>query len=75
MTPKNAQSPMILDLRVRERNLRSGALSSEEVDKYLSQLPDLSDEVETFATAMPGFEDDEDDFDDEDEGEDEGEAS
>ena len=43
------------DLRVRERNLKSGLLSEKEVDKFLSQLPDVADQAENFGTAQPAL--------------------
>ncbi len=76
MTQKTNQNLGTLDVRVRERNLRSGLVTEKDVEKYLSALPDLAGEVESFATAQPALAqpamadldldgDDEDDEDDE----------
>ena len=70
MTQKT--NPWTFDVRVRERNLKAGSLSDKDVEKYLSQLPDVGDQAEAFATAQPALEqpeivaaDDEGDDDDE----------
>ena len=67
MTQKT--NPWTFDVRVRERNLKAGSLSDKDVEKYLSQLPDLGDQAEAFATAQPALEQPE--IDDIDEGDDE----
>lgn len=80
MTQKTTQNPWTMDVRVRERNLKSGALTEKELEKQLAALPDLADHVEPFATLQPAlthpptaavalepaFADDEDEEDDED---------
>lgn len=43
------------DVRVRERNLKNGLLSDKDIEKAESQLPDLADQVETFATPQPAL--------------------
>ncbi len=54
MTQKtNQQSPWILDVRVRERNLDKGLLTEKEVEKHLAGLPDVADQAESFATPQP----------------------
>ncbi len=55
MTQKTNQNLGILDVRVRERNLRSGLVNEKDVEKYLSALPDLAGEVESFSTAQPAL--------------------
>ena len=82
MTQKTSQNPWNLDVRVRERNLKSGALTDKDIEKHLAALPDVADQAEPFATPQPALaqpempvdlgaddeEDDEDDLDDEGEG-------
>lgn len=55
MTQKTTQNPWTMDVRVRERNLRSGALTDKDLDKYLASLPDLADQAEPFAIAQPAL--------------------
>ena len=43
------------DVRVRERNLNKGVLDAKDVEKHLSQLPDLADQVESIAVAQPAL--------------------
>jgi hypothetical protein len=67
MTQKT--NPWTFDVRVRERNLKAGTLSEKDVEKFLSQLPDLADQSEAFAAPQPALElpepaDDDDDIDD-----------
>jgi hypothetical protein len=50
-------NPSSFDTRVRERNLKSGALTEKDVEKYLSQLPDVGDQAEPFGTAQPALSD------------------
>ena len=54
MTQKT--NPWTFDVRVRDRNLKAGSLTDKDLEKYLSQLPDSADQVETFATAQPALE-------------------
>lgn len=54
MTQKNV-NPWTFDTRVRERNLKSGALTDKDVEKYLSQLPDVGDQSESFGTSQPAL--------------------
>jgi len=51
MTQKT--NPWTMDVRVRERNLKSGALTDKDVEKYLGTLPDLADQADPFATSQP----------------------
>jgi hypothetical protein len=43
------------DVRVRERNLRKGVLDDKDVEKYLSQLPDVSDQADTIGLGQPAL--------------------
>lgn len=54
MTQKT--NPWTFDVRVRERNLKAGSVTEKDVEKYLSTLPDLADQVEPFATSQPALE-------------------
>lgn len=55
MTQKTNQNPWTMDVRVRERNLKSGALTDKELEKNLAALPDLADQTEPFATSQPAL--------------------
>lgn len=72
MTQKAPQNSWLMDVRIRERNLKSGALTEKDVEKYLAALPDLEGEAESFGLAQPalagGAEDDDADDTDEDAG-------
>jgi hypothetical protein len=43
------------DIRVRERNLKKGMLDEKDVDKYMSQLPDVADQGEPVAGGQPAL--------------------
>ena len=43
------------DIRVRERNLKSGALTDKDVEKHKSQLPDLDAQVDAVTLAQPAI--------------------
>ena len=68
---KTSQNPWTFDVRVRERNLKSGSLTEKDLEKHLASLPDLESTTEPFGTHQPALEapedldDDEDDLDDE----------
>lgn len=53
MTQKT--NPWIHDVRVRERNLKSGAITEKDVEKYVAGLPDLADQAEPFGTSQPAL--------------------
>ena len=55
MTQKTNQNPWTMDVRVRERNLKSGALTDKDLEKYLSTLPDVAEQAEPFGTAQPAL--------------------
>jgi hypothetical protein len=48
-------NPWDLDVRVRERNLRKGILDDKDVEKHLSQLPDLADQAEALPLPQPAL--------------------
>jgi hypothetical protein len=43
------------DVRVRERNLNKGILEPKDVEKHLSQLPDLADQAESITVPQPAL--------------------
>jgi hypothetical protein len=47
--------PWDWDIRVRERNLRKGILDEKEVEKHVSQLPDVADQAESIGIAPPAL--------------------
>ncbi len=55
MTQKAPQNLWLMDVRVRERNLKSGALTDKDVEKYLASLPDLESDTESFAMSQPAL--------------------
>jgi hypothetical protein len=55
MTQKTNYNPWTMDVRVRERNLKSGALTDKELEKTLAALPDVSDQAESFGTQQPAL--------------------
>ena len=57
MTQKTSQNPWSLDVRVRERNLKSGVLTEKDLDKHLAGLPDVADQAEPFAIGQPALAD------------------
>jgi hypothetical protein len=75
MTQKAPQNLWLMDVRVLERNLKSGAVTDKDVAKYLAALPDLESDSEAFGVpspalsgGTPGVTDDEEDDEDEDDG-------
>lgn len=57
MTQKTNQNPWTMDVRVRERNLKSGALTDKDLEKHLAALPDVADQSEPFNIAQPALTD------------------
>jgi hypothetical protein len=55
MTQKTNQNPWTMDVRVRERNLKSGALTEKDLEKQLAALPDVADQAEPFGTSQPAL--------------------
>lgn len=45
----------LLDIRVRERNLKRGLLDAKEVEKYQNELPDLSDQTDLVTLPQPAL--------------------
>jgi hypothetical protein len=56
MTTKTNTNPWLMDSRVRERNLKSGALTEKDLEKHLAALPDLEGQYEAVATPQPALE-------------------
>lgn len=50
----NTKNLVDYDVRVRDRNLKSGLLRREDVDRHLSALPDLIDHAQLIDTNQPG---------------------
>jgi hypothetical protein len=48
-------NPWDWDVRVRERNLRSGMLEEKDVEKHLGQLQDVGDMAEPVGLAQPAL--------------------
>jgi hypothetical protein len=48
-------NPWEWDVRVRERNLHKGILDDKDVEKHLSQLPDVADQAESITIAQPAL--------------------
>src|SRR6266508_1327295 len=55
MTQKTNQNPWTMDVRVRERNLKSGALTDKDLEKFLGALPDVGGDAESFAAPQPAL--------------------
>lgn len=55
MSNKISQNPWTMDVRVRERNLKSGALTEKDLEKHLAALPDLEGQYDAFGTAQPAL--------------------
>ncbi len=51
----NKLNPWDLDIRVRERNMKNGTLSEKDVEKIMSQLPDLAEQTEPVGTSQPAL--------------------
>lgn len=65
---KESISPMVVDKRVVERNIKKGLLSREDFDKHLSALPDVAEQAEEVKARLGEEpEDDDEDIDDEEE--------
>ena len=56
MTTKTNTNPWLMDSRVRERNLKSGALTEKDLEKHLAALPDLEGQYEAVSTPQPALE-------------------
>ncbi len=58
MTSRN--NPMDFDIRTRERNLRTGVVSSKDLERYLKELPDVAENAEPVSLTQPIFEEETD---------------
>lgn len=58
MSVQKANDPWLFDLRIRDRNLKSGALDEKELTKYLGALPDHAESVVPFHVNQSGTEED-----------------
>ena len=56
MTTKTNTNPWLMDSRVRERNLKSGALTEKDLEKNLAALPDLEGQYDAVSTPQPALE-------------------
>jgi hypothetical protein len=54
MTNKNINS-WDWDVRVRERNIKAGVLTDKDLEKYVSQLPDLTEQTDAVSLAQPAL--------------------
>jgi hypothetical protein len=54
-------SPWITDVRVRERQIKSGRLDPKELEKHLRELPDMADKAENLDIPQPALESEESD--------------
>lgn len=70
MSADRSNNPWLFDLRLRDRNVRSGALDEKELSRHLAALKDLEAETETFGLAQPAIGDGVDEEPEEDEDED-----
>jgi hypothetical protein len=43
------------DIRVRERNVRKGVFDEKDIEKFLSQLPDVGDQAESIVLGQPAL--------------------
>jgi hypothetical protein len=50
----NPKNVVDYDVRVRERNLKSGVLSKEQVDSYVASLPDVAALAQPVDITQPG---------------------
>ena len=50
----NPKNLVDYDVRVRDRNLKSGLLSKEQVDSYLASLPDVAGLAQPVEITQPG---------------------
>ena len=65
MTTKPEELDRLLDVRVRERYLKEGNVSPEQVKAYLDGLPDSADDAEFFDLPKIGPEEEEETSDEE----------
>jgi hypothetical protein len=48
-------NPWDWDIRVRDRNLKSGALTEKDIERHKSQLPDAADQAESVVLPQPAL--------------------
>ncbi len=48
-------NPWDWDVRVRERNLRRGIIDEKEIEKHLSQLPDVAEQADAVPYPQPAL--------------------
>jgi hypothetical protein len=48
-------NPWEWDVRVRERNLKKGVFDDKDVEKYLSQLPDVAEQADSLGLGQPAL--------------------
>jgi hypothetical protein len=51
----NKINPWDLDIRVRDRNLKSGMLSAKDIEKVTSALVDVADHIEVSTLPQPAI--------------------
>ena len=55
MTMNNKINPWDLDIRVRDRNLKSGMLTAKDIEKVTSALVDVADQSDTTTLPQPAI--------------------
>ncbi len=55
MSTKTVINSWDWDIRVRERNLKSGALTDKDVEKHIAALPDLEGQTDPVTLAQPAI--------------------
>lgn len=48
-------NPWEWDVRVRERNLKSGVLNEKDIEKHLGQLQDMTEQAEPVSVSQPAL--------------------
>ncbi len=48
-------NPWEWDVRVRERNMKRGVLDDKDVERHLSQLPDVAEQAESVGVPQPAL--------------------
>ncbi len=48
-------NPWEWDVRVRERNLKSGVLNEKDLEKHLGQLQDMTEQAEPVSVSQPAL--------------------
>ena len=50
-----SKDPWLLDIRIRQRNVKKGLVDEKEVEKHLASLPDLSAQADTVTLPQPAL--------------------